>query len=243
MTRYSFTYEQEIDHRGHSLVPHFPGGNSGVTIGPGYDLSHRSPQEIFNDLSAVGVDYEVIGKLIGAAQKSGTEAAAWVAEHGGIFITEEQQQALYEQVLVPTYEERTREQLFQCKELYGLTEAEIQWEQLSPRQQEALFDFVYNTGGLTRFPEFTVAVLQDDWESASLYYERFSGDMPLLYRNEMFYQKFILNIDGHSSGIESDENHFQNGEPDTLNAVVDDLYADPDNYQDDSGTDDWYEIQ
>lgn len=244
MNRYPFTYYQEVGYQGQSLTPHFPGGNSGVTIGPGYDLSHRSPQEIFIDLSTVGIDYEVIAKLIEAAQKSGNEASAWVAEHGGIVITEEQQQALYEQVLVPVYEERAQQQLQNFQELHGLIDKEIQWNILSVRQREALFDFVYNTGGLTSFPEFTLAVLRDDWESVSSHYERFSGDMPLVYRNEMFYQKFIQNqsdffnvYEDHSneviiSSLESYEN---------MNNNINSMYNTLDEDSENSNMDDWYD--
>ena len=37
---------------------HFPGGKSGVTIGPGYDMKKRAEQEIYNDMITIGVSKE-----------------------------------------------------------------------------------------------------------------------------------------------------------------------------------------
>ncbi len=246
MTRYSFTYNQEIGHQGQSLVPHFPGGRSGVTIGPGYDLGHRAPQEIYNDLTQAGIDPETAYALIDAAHKTGPEAANWVAQRGGIIITEEQQQALFENVLVPEYEERAKEQLLNFVQNHGeFSAAEADWDNLSGKQQEILFDYVYNTGGLTRFPELTAAVLNEDWEEASYHYERFSGDQPLSYRNEMFYQQYL---DPAYVREETDwpvaEAEPQTELDDDLTDRIEDLYADgqdvPDTTDTDN-TDDWYE--
>lgn len=192
MSKYPFTYYQEIGHQGQSLVPHFPGARSGVTIGPGYDMGHRSPQEIYTDLTRAGIDPEMAYQLIDAAHKTGPEAQNWVAGRGGIYITEQQQQTLFEKVLVPEYEERARQQIIDFVNAHPTeVSPEICWESLSSKQQEILFDYVYNAGSISRFPEMTAAVLNQDWDTASLHYERFSGEMPLAYRNEMFFREFL----------------------------------------------------
>lgn len=37
---------------------HFPGGKSGVTIGPGYDMKRRTEQEIYQDMITIGISKE-----------------------------------------------------------------------------------------------------------------------------------------------------------------------------------------
>lgn len=192
MAKYTFTYHQEIGHQGQSLVPHYPGGRSGVTIGPGYDMGHRGPGEIYADLTSAGIDPETAYALIEAAHKTGPEAQSWVGERGGIYITEQQQQSLFENVLVPEYEQRTKDQIADFVSSHaGTVPPDISWDTLSSKQQEILFDYVYNTGSIGRFPEMTAAVLNEDWDTVALHYERFSGDQPLAYRNEMFFREFL----------------------------------------------------
>jgi hypothetical protein len=242
MTSYPFTYHQEIGHQGQSLVPHYPGGRSGVTIGPGYDMGQRSPQEIYNDLTSAGIDAETAYSLIDAAHKTGTDAGSWIAQRGGIIITEEQQRALFENVLVPQYEERTKTQLNEFLNTYDGVSDEISWDTLSAKQREILFDYVYNTGSLTRFPELITAVLHEDWAEASLHYERFSDDQPLAYRNEMFFREF-LDPDYTRNEVEAPsvmndtsevtENFFAEG--------LNDLYRDDADTSPSNDTDDWYE--
>ncbi|AXE21787.1 hypothetical protein DR864_28345 (plasmid) [Runella rosea] len=191
MTRYEFTYNQEIGHQGQSLVPHFPGGDSGVTIGPGYDMGGRSPEEIYADLTRVGVDTEIAQVLAQAAYKTGDDASRWISQHGGLYITEEQQRALYEEVLVPEYEQRMQSQLIHFAENHeSITPDMVEVDHLSARQKHILFDYTYNAG-LSKFPTLVEAVLREDWDEVSRHYERFSAGEPLFYRNEMFYQTFL----------------------------------------------------
>lgn len=243
MSNYPFTYNQEIGHQGESLVPHYPGGKSGVTIGPGYDMGHRSPQEIYNDLTNAGIDPETAYSLIEAAHKTGPEAAQWIAQRGGIIITEEQQQALFENVLVPEYEERTREQLISfARNNDGFMQEDVNWDHLSEKQKEILFDYVYNTGGLSRFPELTAAVLHEDWDTVSLHYERFSDNQPLAYRNEMFYREFL---DPDYAREEDEQNDVQQGEitpePDLLTEDINDFYFDNKEDAEAKNSDGWYD--
>ena len=243
MSNYSFTYNQEIGHQGQSLVPHYPGGKSGVTIGPGYDMGHRSPQEIYNDLTNAGIDPETAYSLIDAAHKTGPEAGNWIAQRGGITITEEQQQALFENILVPEYEKRTKDQLLDfAKNNTGFTAEDADWDNLSGKQKEILFDYVYNTGGLSRFSELTVAVLQEDWDTVAQHYERYSDNQPLAYRNEMFYREF-LDTEYVKNTDEWNAPHIeQEIKPeDILAENIDELYVEnPDDF-DTKTTDDWYD--
>ncbi|KAA0989248.1 pesticin C-terminus-like muramidase [Dyadobacter aurulentus] len=229
MAKYSFTYHQEIGHQGQSLVPHFPGGRSGVTIGPGYDMGHRTPQEIYADLTAAGIDPETAYAFIDAAEKTGHEAASWVAERGGIFITEQQQRSLFEHVLVPEYEQRTMDQIASFVNTHPEAVPEnIDWETLSARQKGILFDYVYNTGSLARFPELTTAVLNEDWETVSMHYERFSDDQPLVYRNEMFYREFLDPEYIHENEEVKNRNDLPAEEDKLLDQQISELYSEDD---------------
>lgn len=188
---YEFTYNQEIGHQGQSLIPHFPGGKSGVTIGPGYDMGGRSSEQIYADLTRVGVEPRIAESLAQAAHKTGPEASVWIGQHGGLYITETQQKALFDQILVPEYEERMQEQLEHFAQNHeNITAEMIDVAQLSPQQKHILFDYTYNAG-LGEFPNMVTAVLKQDWPEVSAQYERFAGGEPLHYRNEMFYHAFL----------------------------------------------------
>jgi hypothetical protein len=58
---YDFIYKLET-FKGRSERLHYPGGASGVTLGPGYDMKERGPEEIVRDLMAIGIDREVAKK-------------------------------------------------------------------------------------------------------------------------------------------------------------------------------------
>jgi len=239
MSSYPFTYNQEIGHQGQSLVPHYPGGKSGVTIGPGYDMGHRHPQQIYSDLTSAGVDPETAYALIEAAHKTGPEAGLWISQRGGIVITEEQQKALFENVLVPEYEQRTKDQLAnfaQSNEGFS----DVNWDNLSDKQKEILFDYVYNTGSLSRFSEMTAAVLHEDWDTVSLHYERFSDDQPLQYRNEMFFREFLDPDYVKMQEEDSLENTIELPQEPLLEGIAD-LYVNNDDDSEMKNSDDWYD--
>ena len=245
MAGYLFTYNQEIGHQGQSLVPHFPGGASGVTIGPGYDMKYREPDEIYRDLTGIGVAPEMAYALAGAAHLSGEEAGDWVSHAGGIYLTEEQQQELFVRILVPQYEDRLRQQLYRFAASEGIPQDEVAWDGLSDRQKEALFDFVYNTGSIERFPELARAVILEDWDTASQHYERFSGGEPLEYRNQMFFREFLDTSYTHepqewaSGTVQENETGSEFADL-YLSSIADDQErGEPD--ADGEFTDDWYD--
>jgi hypothetical protein len=191
MSGYNFTYHQEIGHQGQSLIPHFPGGLSGVTLGPGYDMGGRSSIQIYEDLTQAGIEPSVAREFMQAAHLSGNEAAQWVNTHYYLHITEDQQRTLFNHVLVPEYEQRMMHQLTDFAESHpGITSEMIAWENLTDTQKEILFDYTYNPG-LSQFPKLTEAVLKQDWQTVEQEYERFSGNESLTYRNETFFHEFL----------------------------------------------------
>ncbi len=89
------------------LAPHlyWPGNeNSGVTAGPGYDMSGRTTQEITSVLNAVGVPTAAAASVAtDAAGLRGELAGAFVKTHRQVFtLTLLQQQSIFDAV-VPTY--------------------------------------------------------------------------------------------------------------------------------------------
>lgn len=83
-----------------SRVIHWPGGASGVTIGRGYDLGHRSKDEVIGHLTAAGVSSGQASTLAGGAGLKGKPAGDWVKANKSKVgeITHEQQKILFEVV-------------------------------------------------------------------------------------------------------------------------------------------------
>jgi GH24 family phage-related lysozyme (muramidase) len=114
-----------------TLVPHWPGGNSGVTLGYGYDLGGRTRAEVLADLRASGLDAAEAEILAGAAGRTGADARQWVDRHGGgLRLTPEQREALFSRT-VPPYEAAVRR---------GVAVA------VNPNEFDALVSFAFNAG-------------------------------------------------------------------------------------------------
>lgn len=81
----------------YTLKAHHPDTNSGVTIGKGYDMKHRSENEIKQHLKAAGVNDENASKLAKGAGKIGKEANDFIATDDvkDIRLTNEQEIALF----------------------------------------------------------------------------------------------------------------------------------------------------
>lgn len=73
----------------------------------------------------------------------------------------------------------------------------VSFYDLSPRQQEMLMDFQFNLkGGIGSFPNFTKAVINRDWDTASKEYKRKyknpkGVNVELKRRNEFFYDTYL----------------------------------------------------
>ena len=79
----NFIYEHEAQ-RGVSNHLHFPGGSSGVTLGPGYDMKNRSAADITRDLTAVGVSPADAAKAARGAGLTGSAAREFSAANRGL---------------------------------------------------------------------------------------------------------------------------------------------------------------
>ena len=59
---------------------HVPSASSGLTIGRGYDMAHRSPDEIQKDLVDAGVDADKADIISEAAGLTGPQAEVFIAD-------------------------------------------------------------------------------------------------------------------------------------------------------------------
>ena len=111
---------------------HWPGGASGVTLGPGYDMKDRSASSVQTDLMLIGVDPTSAKAAAGGAGLRGDQAEDFADDQAELLsLTDEQQVALLAQV-VPHYEAIVNRNIH-----------------IALRQPEfdALVSFAYNPGG------------------------------------------------------------------------------------------------
>lgn len=97
----AFLYQWEAQ-AGVSDRPHWPGGSSGVTLGPGYDMGSRSREQVQGDLTAAGVPANAAAALAGGAGLRGQEAGNFAtAQRDAVRLTDDQQRALMTIAVAP----------------------------------------------------------------------------------------------------------------------------------------------
>jgi len=158
---YSFTYSNEVQ-EGVSNRPHWPGGESGLTLGPGYDIGSRNSDDVFFFLNGqLGVPEPAARAFADGSGLTGESARRYLLEHRAdlnqLQLSPEQEGQVFLQ-LVPEYEKRAQRALRQ-------THPEVIWDSLDDDQKCLLFDYEYNVG-LAKFPHFVAAVLARDWAEA-----------------------------------------------------------------------------
>ncbi|APR83023.1 EF hand domain protein [Minicystis rosea] len=117
------------------LKVHWPGGVSGVTIGPGYDMGQREESAVKADLIDAGVPAADAEKLCKGAGKTGDTAGTWVTNNKPTLpkISVDASKKLFEHVY-PTYVGRAK----------GVTKAwGCDWEKFPQRMKEVLVDLSY----------------------------------------------------------------------------------------------------
>ena len=157
-----FTFRNEVQ-AGRSSRPHWPGGRSGLTLGPGYDIGDRAAYEVVRFLT------EEIGATDGPGLRCFADAAGLKGDDARVYaeanraaldalsITREQEERIF-CALAPGYEYRV--QRFLDRHHPGTALAD-----LDDDQKCILFDYAYNVG-LEKFPKFAAAVLARDWVAA-----------------------------------------------------------------------------
>lgn len=142
--RGQFTYDSEGNDSGpwNSRVLHWPAGASGVTIGRGYDLKHRTPAQVTRDLIDVGVSREQAERIASGAGLTSNRAREFVRDNRDAVgeITTSQQIRLFNKVY-STYEQTARrvyERNASSEEGY------VSWDNLDPDVRDIVTDMVYH---------------------------------------------------------------------------------------------------
>lgn len=134
---------------------HWPGGNSGVTIGAGYDLKERDSASVYATLTGpeVGIDPEkakIIAQGAGLSKSTSPTARTFVNENAAAVgkITAEQRRVLFEIVYADKVEAAkgratnpTKYAASQASKAHALTESE--WEALPMVLKEFVVDLTY----------------------------------------------------------------------------------------------------
>lgn len=115
-----------------SCYLHWPRGASGVTLGPGYDMKTRTPQEVKATMMSIGLDETTAAKIGEAATLTDKEAEAFAKNNKSLVKLTQQQETELLRVTVPPYINSVKNQIF-----VSLTQYEF----------DALVSFAYNPGG------------------------------------------------------------------------------------------------
>lgn len=149
-TEGGLTWGTEGDEGGpyHSRRLHVPDGNSGLTLGRGYDLRERVGATVQGDLANAGLAGDMAFKISTAAGKRGADASRFVIDNDllDFEITPQVQLKLFEKV----YEEKLKE----VKRVSELTNSirnfgKVDWKKLDQRILDVLVDLIYR-GDYTR---------------------------------------------------------------------------------------------
>jgi hypothetical protein len=118
-------------------------GNSGVTIGRGYDMGQRRPEQIIRELTRAGMGEDDARFLSRAAFKRGAAAGDFVTANKDFapVMSLEVQKNLFENVTTP-------EMVNDIKRIFNKPDAveaygRASWDDLTPAAQEIVFDLRY----------------------------------------------------------------------------------------------------
>ncbi|MGH8451668.1 hypothetical protein [Pseudomonas sp.] len=124
---------------------HWPGGASGVTLGRGYDMRHRTRNTVYKDLISAGVDATSAEKFSLGAGLFGQAASGFVRENKHSFgtISAKAQRILFEDLIYPFYEAVSKQQYNTVVEVNG-----VAWGQLDARVRDIVVDLTYQQGSV-----------------------------------------------------------------------------------------------
>jgi len=125
-----------------SREAHWPGGASGVTIGRGYDMKHRSAETIVSDLTTAGVPLADAERLAQGAGLTGQDAADFIAQEDvkAVEITPLAQKNLFSTVY-DHYESEVQRisNKPDTVDKYG----SVDWDNLDPAIKDVAVDLIY----------------------------------------------------------------------------------------------------
>jgi len=128
---------------------HWPGGASGVTLGPGYDMKARTADRIIFDMKTIGLDDATAQAISEAAELAGQDARNFCIQHGDLVNLSDQKQVELLRKISPDYE--------------GMVVRAVKVD-LQQHEFDALVSYAYNSGG--GWTAVTTLVNQGDIEQA-----------------------------------------------------------------------------
>lgn len=129
---------------------HWPGGSSGVTLGPGYDMRDRQESQIEADLLRVGVDKKSAKRVSAAAGLKGSAAEDFADDNRDLVSLAKDEQIALLKLIVPGYERIVTKHVH---------------VPLEQHEFDALVSFAYNPGG--RFSPIAKAINSDHLQQAA----------------------------------------------------------------------------
>ncbi|WP_416411689.1 calcium-binding protein [Pantoea sp. App145] len=120
---------------------HHPSTASGVTIGRGYDMKHRTKQSIIHDLISAGVSPRQAEDISNAAHLSGAKAEGFVEKNRDLIgeISIKQQVSLFNN----TYKLYISRAEARYKAKTAMITGACSWRNLNPIIRDVLIDIVY----------------------------------------------------------------------------------------------------
>jgi hypothetical protein len=136
----TFDVEGNEGGRWHSRTPHVPSESSGLTIGRGYDMKHRSREQIIKQMTDAGVPKETAELYSGGAGLSGAKARDYMNATKLPEISPAQQKALF-LITYAQIENSTRKicESTDVVKKYG----EVDWDKLDPIVRDLVIDLRY----------------------------------------------------------------------------------------------------
>lgn len=129
---------------------HWPGGSSGVTLGPGYDMKDRTTAAVKADLVAIGIAAVTAAAAAKGATLTGSAAETFCDDNADLLSLTDDQQVDLLALVVPHYERIVN------RHVHIL---------LKPHEFDALVSFAYNPGG--KFTTVAQQVDKDDMPAAA----------------------------------------------------------------------------
>ncbi|WP_432754277.1 hypothetical protein [Pseudomonas sp. WMBT8] len=124
---------------------HWPAGKSGVTLGRGYDMRHRTRPQVYSQLIEAGFDSAAAENFSLGATLSGPSAQAFVKQNRDVFgaISHQEQIVLFEEVLYPAYEAAAVRRYESVA-----VQNSPKWNELNERIRDVAVDFTYHQGSI-----------------------------------------------------------------------------------------------
>jgi hypothetical protein len=136
----TFDAEGNEGGRWHSRTPHVPSDSSGLTVGRGYDMKHRTAEQITKQLTEAGLSADAAKRYAGAAGLSGDKAREYMRQTELPEITPRQQKALF--LITYAEIEMVARKLCTNPEV-GKAYGPVDWDKLQPAIRELVIDLRY----------------------------------------------------------------------------------------------------